>query len=211
MRRSWRSVSHAEGPLVAAGRLQELHALHEHLRGEPVLLALAARRVGEVLEHDVPGVRGAWAPDQDIVYPLRRGLRARPEQVPLLPPDEVEDVEAAVHVVEGPELVQGVGHEEVLVALVGEDLGERRLVARDGLPTPQAHVVLVPLLPVPERERTDARVDPAPRRDGGNRLGIGAGETQALVGERVEVGGLYPVVAVGPDVVLPQTIDYHNY
>src|SRR3712207_7747437 len=80
-------------------------------------------------------------------------------------------------------------------------------ISRDGLPTPQAHVVLVPLLPVPERERTDARVDPAPRRDGGNRLGVGAGEEQALVGERVEVGRLYPVVAVGPDVVLPQAVD----
>jgi hypothetical protein len=62
----------------------------------------------------------------------------------------VEGVKAAVHVVEGPELVQGVGDEEVVEALVEQDLRERGLLAGDGLPAPQVHVVLVPLLPVPK-------------------------------------------------------------
>jgi hypothetical protein len=73
----------------------------------------------------------------------------------------VEGVKAAVHVVEGPELVQGVGDEEVVEALVEQDLRERGLLAGDGLPAPQVHVVLVPLLPVPKGEGPDPRVHAA--------------------------------------------------
>ena len=50
------------------------------------------------------------------------------------------------------------------------------------------------------------RVDGASGRQGGHRLGVGAGEQQALFGEGVEGGGLDPGVAVGADVVPPEGV-----
>jgi hypothetical protein len=123
----------------------------------------------------------------------------------------VEHAKAPVEVVEGPELVQGVGDEQVVVALILEDLRERRLVSGDGLPAPQAHVVLAPLNPAPEGKGAQTRVDPAPRRDGGDGLGVCLGEAQALSSEGVEVGGLDPGVAVGAYVVLSEAVyDHHD-
>src|SRR3712207_9553106 len=61
-----------------------------------------------------------------------------------------------------------------------EDLRERRLVPGYGLPAPQAHVVLAPLHPAREGEGAQTRVDPAPRRDGGDGLGVRPVEAQAL-------------------------------
>src|SRR5215210_4149958 len=92
-----------------------------------------------------------------------------------------------------------------------EDLGEGNLSSRDRLPAPEVDVLVVPLLPVPERERPYPRVDRTPRQDGRQGLGVGAVETQALPGEGVEVGGLYPVVAVDAQVVSSQAVYDHQY
>src|SRR4029450_3205705 len=62
-----------------------------------------------------------------------------------------------------------------------------------------------------ERPRPHARVYRPPRAEGGQRLGVGPGKAEALLRQGVEVGGLDLVVAVGPDVVLPQTVQYNEY
>src|ERR671921_2345671 len=204
-------VDQHEERLALLRHLQVLGRLGEYLRGEPVLLVLAANGVRVVLVHDLLGVRGAWAADQSVLHLLLGGGRRRPEEVSLLPPDEVEGVESPVHIVEGPELVQRVGDHQVVEALFEEDLGEGNLSSRDGLPAPEADILVIPLLPVPERERPYTRVDRAPRQDGRQGLGVRAVETQALFGEGVEVGGLYPVVAVDPEVVSSQAVYDHQY
>src|SRR5215212_5731456 len=201
---------HEEG-LALLRHLQVLCRLGEHLRGEPVLLSLTAHGVRVVLMHDLLGVRGARASDQGVLHLLLGGRRRRPEVVSLLAPDEVESVEAPVHVVEGPELVQRVCDHQVVEALAEEDLGEGNLSSRDRLPAPEVDILIVPLLPVPERERPYPRVDRAPRQDGWQRLGVRAVEAQALLCEGVEVGGLYPLIAVDAEVVSSQAVYDHQY
>ena len=55
-------VDEHEERLALLRHLQVLGRLGEHLRGEPVLLPLAAHGVRVVLVHDLLGVRGARAP-----------------------------------------------------------------------------------------------------------------------------------------------------
>src|SRR5215211_5987158 len=204
-------VDEHEEWLALLRHLQVLGSLGEYLRGEPVLLSLTAHGVRVVLVHDLLGVRGARAPDQGVLHLLLGGRRRRPEEVSLLAPDEVEGVEAPVHVVEGPELVQRVCDHQVVEALSEEDLAEGNLSSRDRLPAPKVDVLVVPLLPVPERERPYPRVDRTPRQDGGQGLGVRAVEAQAIPGQGVEVGGLYPVVAVDAEVVSSQAVYDHQY
>ncbi len=64
-------------------------------------------------------------PIRVFLHLLLRGWRQRPEEVPLLPPDKVEGVEATMHVVEGPELVQGVRDHQVVEAFAEQDLRKR--------------------------------------------------------------------------------------
>src|SRR5215213_6968903 len=204
-------VDEHEERLALLRHLQVLGRLGEHLRGEPVLLTLTAHGVRVVLVHDLLGVRGARASDQGVLHLLLGGRRRRPEEISLLTPDEVEGVEAPVHIVERPELVQRVCDHQVVETLSEEDLGEGNLSSRDRLPAPEADILVVPLLPVPERERPYPRVDRAPSQDGRQGLGVRAVEAQALPGDGVEVGGLYPVVAVDPEVVSSQTVYDHQY
>src|SRR5215211_7909204 len=204
-------VDQHEERLALLRHLQVLGRLGEHLRGEPVLLTLTAHGVRVVLVHDLLGVRGARASDQGVLHLLLGGRRRRPEEISLLTPDEVEGVEAPVHIVERPELVQRVCDHQVVETLSEEDLGEGNLSSRDRLPAPEADILVVPLLPVPERERPYPRVDRAPSQDGRQGLGVRAVEAQALPGDGVEVGGLYPVVAVDPEVVSSQTVYDHQY
>src|SRR5215211_4270511 len=201
---------HDEG-LALLRHLEVFGGFREHLRGEPVLLALAAQGVRPVLAHDLLGVRGARAADQGVLHLLLGGRRLGPEVVSLLAPDEVESVEAAVHVVEGPELVQRVRDYQVVETFCEQDLADGDLSSRDWLPAPEVDVLVIPLLPVPEGERPYPRVDRALRQDGRQRLGVRAVEAQALLGEGVEVGGLYPVVAVDPEMVPSQAVYDHQY
>src|SRR5215217_1912694 len=157
-------VDEHEERLAVFRHLEVFGRLGEDLRGEPILLALAAQGVRPVLAHDLLSVRGARAADQGVFHLLIGSRRLGPEVVPLLAPDEVEGVEAPVHVVE-----------------------------------------------VPERERPYTRVDRAPRQDGWEGLGVRAVEAQALLGEGVEVGGLYPVVSVDAEVVPSQAVYDHQY
>jgi hypothetical protein len=76
-------------------------------------------------------------------------------------------VKPTVHVVKRPELVQRVGDDQVVKTLFEQDLGQRYLVLRDGLPAPEVDVLAVPLMPVPEGEGSDTGMDRAPRQDGG--------------------------------------------
>src|SRR5918995_2913460 len=194
------------------GRLQEPDALTEDPRGEPVLLTPAVLGVGEVLEHDLFGVRGVGSTDERLFYPPVRGRRPRHEEVPFLAPDPLEGAESPVETVGGPELVEGVGDKERLVVLLQQYLRKRRLLIRYRLPAPERHVVFgyVPEFPAPEREAPESRVDTPPGWYGRDRLGIRVGEEEALLGEGVEVRGLYPAVAVGADVVFPQGVYYHQ-
>ena len=53
-------------------------------------------------------------------------------------------------------------------------------------------------------------MDGPPGQDGRDRLGIRVGEEEALLGQRVEVRCVDPVVAVGTDVIPSQTVHYHH-
>src|ERR671920_330667 len=50
---------------------------------------------------------------------------------------------------------------------------------------------------------SDAGVYGTPRQDRRQRLGVRAVEDEALLGESIEVGGLYPIVPVDAEVVPP--------
>jgi hypothetical protein len=133
------------------------------------------------------------------------------KKVPLLAPDEVEGMEAAVHVVERPELVQRVRDHQVEETFLDQDLGKRHLVPGDRLPAPEVDVLAVPLLPVSERECPYPRVDRAPRQDGRQRFGVRAVEGEALFGEGIEVGGLDPIIPVDAEVVPPEAVYDDQY
>jgi len=47
--------------------------------------------------------------------------------------------------------------------------------------------------------------------EGRQGLGVGPGKAQALLSERVEVGGLHPIVAIDPDVIFPEAVQDHQY
>jgi hypothetical protein len=62
-------VDHEEEGLPARevrGGLQELRPLREDPRGEPVLFRSTVLGVGEVLKHDLLGVRGVGAADERL-------------------------------------------------------------------------------------------------------------------------------------------------
>src|SRR3712207_708996 len=81
----------------------------------------------------------------------------------------------------------------------------------DALPARRHEGLPLRGVPVPERPGPYTRVDSPARREGREGLGVGLGEAQALVGESFEVWRLYPVVAVGAYVVLPQAVqDYQD-
>ena len=135
-----------------------------------------------------------------------------PVAVPRLAPDKVEDVEAAVEIVGGLELVQGVGDEQGLVTVRLENLSQRNLPVGDRLPPVASYVIALGRVPVPERRGPEACVDGPPRAKGGQRFGVSIGETQAFSGQGVEVGGFDPGIALGADVVFPQAIkDHHDH
>src|SRR5687767_14844739 len=102
--------------------------------------------------------------------------------------------------------MQGISNENGLVAVLLEDLGQRRLVPGDGLPAPEPYVYALKALPVAEGKDPHARVYSPARQNGGRRLGVGPGKAQALFCEGIEVGRLYPVVAVRSQVIPPQTV-----
>ena len=120
-------------------------------------------------------------------------------RVPLLAPDHVVSPESPAEV--HGELYIGVGHQVGAEALFRQYLRHRSLSGGDRLP--------------PEGGRSGGPgphpcVDGTPHRDRGHGLGVGLGEEQALFGEGIEGGGLYPVVAVGADVILPQGVYDHQ-
>src|SRR3712207_6269886 len=78
-----------------------------------------------------------------------------------------------------------------------EYLGQRGLIFRDRSPPVSGRF---------EGEGSRPRVDRSPGWDGWHSVRVRAGEAQTLLGEGVEVWGLYPGVAVGPDVVLSQAV-----
>ncbi len=195
-----------EGPHVL-GRLQKLRGAVKDPGGEPVLLALSVGRVGEVLGEVLLAARARAR----VGYkgPLEALGGARPDRTVLvrrLAAEKVPHVEAPVHVVGGFVLLQVVGHEQVQVPVLPQDLSERNLVERYRLPAPEGDVLPLRRVPVPKRPRPGAGVDGPAGADGRGRLGVGPREAQALPRQGVEVGSLDPVVPVGPDVVLAQRI-----
>jgi hypothetical protein len=196
------AVDHHEERL--GRRRQEIRGFREDLRGEPVLLGPSPRSVGRVLAHRASHLRHG----PPHLLPIGRPMG--PVSVPRLSPDEVEDVEAAVEVVGRLELVQGVGDEHGLITLPLENLRQCGLPNRVRLPPVAPYVIALGSVPVSERPGPEACVDGPPRTDGWQRLGVGIGESQALSGQAVEVGRFDPGIAVGTDVILPQTVHYHH-
>src|SRR5215204_6130583 len=64
---------------------------------------------------------------------------------------------------------------------------------------------------VPERPGPPASVDRPAGAKRRQRLGVSPTEAQAFLCQRIQVGGLYLVVAVDPDVIFPETVQDHQY
>jgi hypothetical protein len=191
--------------------LEVLTSAHEHPWGEPVLFGLAVGGVGEVLPRLLSHV-GDVARYRHRFHPGVRDGHHRAVLVALLATDVVEGVEAPLEVVEGPVHVQVVCDDVGVEALSGEHLGEDDLILWDRCPPIRLEAVVAYRVPVPEGPGPHPRVDGSPCRDGGDRLGVGAGEEEALLGQRVEVRGLDPAVAVSAYVVPSQAVqDHHDH
>ena len=93
--------------------------------------------------------------------------------IPLLAPDVVEDIKAALKVHRGFEHVLGVGYEGGVVSLRLEGLGEGCLIFWDALPAGGEESLAFLGDPVPKRPGAETRVDRPPGRDGRD----GAGTT----------------------------------
>ena len=192
------AVSHQEKrPVLPDGLIQRLRGVGEHPGGEVVFFAVAALDVGEVLAGLL-----ALAEDQVVFsHPLFVHRGRVLVGVFLLAPDRPVVVKAPTEVQIATKLDVGVGHEVGAEALSRERLGHRGLPGGYGFP---------PVGGRAGRPGPHPRVDGAPGRQGGHRLGVGAGEQQALFGEGVEGGGLDPGVAVGADVVPPEGVNDHQ-
>ena len=110
--------------------------------------------------------------------------------------DRRRDVERLAEALEArPDQERVVGHVRGLDPGLVHVLREEPLVGRDRAPARELRQ-LGRDLPVAERERARAGEERAPHRDGRHRLGHGAVEAEALLGERVEVRGVGELVAV---------------
>src|ERR687897_2951436 len=102
--------------------------------------------------------------------------------------EEVEDVEAAMNIVRGLELVHVVRHEVGPVPGRLHHLGERGLVVGYRFPALQDYVLTLGRYPVSERPSPEARVYGPPSTDRRYGLRVCLGKEQAVFGEGVEVG-----------------------
>jgi hypothetical protein len=126
--------------------------------------------------------------------------------VSLLAPDPVVYLESSLEVHGSLEQVVGVREQNGVEIIVEENLREGRLLFGYALPTRRHEGLSLWRFPVPERPGPQARVHGSASREGRDGLRVGAGETQALSGQRVEARSPDPVVAVGPDVTFSQAV-----
>ena len=163
--------------------------------GEPVLLALPALYVGQVLT----GLRALPEDNVTASHLLLGDSGGVFVAIILLAADHIVSPESPAEV--HGELYIGVGHQVGAKTLFRQYLRHRSLSGGDRLP--------------PEGGRSGwpgphPCVDGTPNLYRGHGLGVGLGEEQALFGEGIQSGGLYPIVAVGADVVLPQGVYDHQ-
>ena len=140
------------------------------------------------------------------VYLLLGDANRRAVTVSFLAADIVEDVEAALEVHGGFEHVLGVGYEGGVVALRLQGFGERYLIFWNPLPAGGKEGLSFLGDPVSKRPGAETRIDRPP---GGNRrygLRVCLGEPQTFFRERIQVRGLYPVVAISPDMILAKAV-----
>src|SRR5215211_2164703 len=201
-----------ERPLRCGG-FQELGGPGEDLRGEPVLLRSAVRRIGEVpLEvRSAPRSQNGSVHQRLLDLPGWAGIEWF-VAVCGLSSDKIEGFEAALEVHRGVVLLQVIGNEQRLVARASHSLSEGDLVVGDRLPALKTDVYAFVTSPVLERPGPEARVYGPPRADRRRGLRVCPTEEQALLCESVQVGGLDLLVAVGADVILPQAVhdDQHH-
>ena len=198
---------------VRSGGLQKLGSPREDLRGEPVLFRFAISRIGEVPLEVQPAPRPHKAFFHQRLLDFSGGAGIEwSVAVCGLPPDKVEDIEAAMEVHGGVVLLQVVCNEHRLVACASHRFREGGLVVGYRLPALQAGIYAFVTPPVLERPGPEPRVYGPPRTDSRRGLGVGPGEAQAVSGEGIEVRSLDLVVAIGADVILPQTVhdDQHH-
>ena len=189
---------------LAAARvlLQELLRPAEGARGGPLLLRRLRAHVDEV------AARGS-RPVARQQRGVGRGLGSEP--IFGLAAYELPLVEAAGEVHPRHEVVRDVGDEAGVIAGCGEGLGDGRLRGRQGLPAGQVDVVPGHRPVVGERVHAPPPVHGAPRRNGRQRLRVGAGKADRLRRQPVEIRGVHGGVAVAAEVGRAQRVRGDHY
>src|SRR5215218_3653907 len=192
------------------GLLQKVHPSGEDPRGEPVLLGLAVPRVGEVLAYLVHHV-GVVPRDCPLPYLLLGNAQFGAEAVPLLATDPLEHPEPALEIHGGVKHGLGIGEHRCAVAGRKQGLRECRLLLRDRLPACRLEGLSRQPDDVSEGPGPHAGVDRPAGAEGRQRLRVSPTKAQALLRQRIQVGGLYTVVTVDPDVIFPEAVQNHQY
>ena len=171
--------------------------------GRPLFFRCLRAHVDQVAAPDLPPVARQQC---------RVGRGFGPETVLRLPAHELPLAETAGEVHPRHEIVGYVRDEAGVVAGRLQGLGDRRLLGRHRLPAGEVDVVPRHRPVLGERVHAPPAVHGAPRRNGRQRLRVGAGEADRLRRQPVQVGRVHGGIAVAAEVGGAQRVggDHHD-